>query len=300
MSYRTDNAIIMCAGTSSRFAPLSYEKPKALTVVRGEVLLERQIRQLKEAGIPEIILVLGYKKEQFYYLKEKYGVTLVENKEYLVRNNNSSIRAVRDYLGNSYICSADNYFSANPFEREVDGPYYAAVYADGETGEWCMTEDEEGFIDSVTIGGRDAWYMLGHAFWTADFSRTFLTILEEIYDEPGTADLLWEAIYMRYLDRLKLRIRRYPADYIYEFDSFDELRQFDRSYLEDSRSVILKDVAKRLSVREADLTDIRAEKNGNEASGFTFSAGGKRYAYLYAAGELTQLSEGGASAGTRT
>ena len=204
MGYVVDSAVIMCAGTSSRFAPLSYEKPKALTEVRGEILLERQIRQLIEAGVPEIVLVLGYKKEQFYYLREKFGVTLIENTEYLVRNNHSSLWAARDYLKNTYICSADNYFSENPFEREVDGGYYAAVYSQGPTQEWCLTEDAAGDIDSVTVGGEDAWYMLGHAFWTEDFSRRFLEILEDIYDLPETKDMLWEAIYMRHLDELKL------------------------------------------------------------------------------------------------
>ena len=281
MSYPVDNAIIMCAGTSSRFAPLSYEKPKALTVVKGEVLLERQIRQLKEAGVPEIILVLGYKKEQFYYLKEEFGVILIENTEYLSRNNNSSIWAARDYLKNSYICSADNYFSVNPFESRVDGAYYAAVYADGETNEWCLTEDADGYIDSVTIGGKNAWYMMGHAFWTEDFSREFLGILSQIYDLPETAGMLWEAIYMRYLDRLKLKIRRYPSDAIYEFDSLDDLRQFDESYITDTRSPILKEIAKRLSVRESDLTDIEVIKDGNTAAGFTLLAAGKPYRFLY-------------------
>ncbi len=291
MSYAVDNAIIMCAGTSSRFAPLSYEKPKALTVLKGEVLLERQIRQLQEAGVPEIILVLGYKKEQFAYLKEKYGVTLVENTEYLTRNNNSSIWAARGYLKNSYVCSADNYFTANPFEREVDCSYYAAVYADGPTGEWCLTEDADGYIDSVTIGGSNAWYMLGHTFWSREFSRKFLEILTRIYDLPETADLLWEGIYMRHLDQLKMKIRRYGADAIYEFDSLDELRQFDESYVTDTRSAILKEIAARLSVAEADLTDIRAVKDGVTAAGFTFLARGKPYRYLYEGGELDGLYE---------
>ena len=80
MIYNVDNAVIMAAGTASRFAPLSYEKPKALIKVKGEILIERQIRQLKEAGIAEIIIVVGYKKEQFDYLREKYDVKIIENK----------------------------------------------------------------------------------------------------------------------------------------------------------------------------------------------------------------------------
>lgn len=59
MGNKVDNAVIMAAGTASRFAPLSYEKPKALIEVRGEILIERQIRQLLEVGIKEIILVVG-------------------------------------------------------------------------------------------------------------------------------------------------------------------------------------------------------------------------------------------------
>ena len=146
MHCKVDNAIIMAAGVSSRFAPISYERPKALIKVKNEVLIERQIRQLKEAGVPQIIVVVGYKKEQFSYLQEQFGVVIVENPEYAVRNNNGSIYAVRKYLKNSYICSADNYFTNNPFEKEVSGSYYAAVYAAGATNEWCMEEDDNGLL----------------------------------------------------------------------------------------------------------------------------------------------------------
>ena len=212
MRYQADNAVIMAAGTSSRFAPLSFERPKALIEVRGEVLIERQIRQLREAGIGEIIVVTGYKAEQFAYLADRFGVRLVHNPDYLTRNNNASIWAAREQIRNTYVCSSDNYFTVNPFAREVDDAYYAAVYAPGETKEWCMTEGPDGYIDSVTVGGSHAWYMLGHTFWSEDFSRRFLEILERIYDLPETAGLLWESIYMAHLDRLKMRIRRYPDD----------------------------------------------------------------------------------------
>ena len=71
------NAIILAAGTSSRFVPLNFEKPKGLLEVKGEVLVERQIRQLIEAGICDITIVVGYKAEMFRYLSDKYGVSIV-------------------------------------------------------------------------------------------------------------------------------------------------------------------------------------------------------------------------------
>ncbi|MEE1517610.1 MAG: NTP transferase domain-containing protein [Lachnospiraceae bacterium] len=276
------NAIIMAAGTSSRFAPLSYEKHKGLIEVKGEVLVERQIRQLRQAGIEEIIIVTGYKAEQFEYLKDKFGVMLVHNSEYLTRNNNSSIKAVKEYIGDSYICSVDNYFSTNPFETEVAESYYAAVYSDGKTQEWCMTEDAEGYINSVVIGGENAWYMLGHTFWDKEFTERFLKILDEIYDEPETRNLLWESIFEKHLDVLKMRIKKYSDDVIYEFDTLDELRIFDSSYVSDSRSNIIKDVSKRLGVNESEITQLISIKdNTNEAVGFEFVVKNCCYEYIY-------------------
>lgn len=45
------NAIIMLIGTCSRFVLLSQEKPKGLLEVKGENLIERQMRQFYEAGV---------------------------------------------------------------------------------------------------------------------------------------------------------------------------------------------------------------------------------------------------------
>ncbi len=280
--YKVDNAVIMAAGTASRFAPLSYEKHKALITVKGEVLIERQIRQLQEAGVPEIYIVTGYKSEQFDYLKEKFGVHLVHNSEYLVRNNNSSIYAVKDILKNTYICSSDNYFSQNPFESEVSDCYYAAVYADGPTKEWCMDYDEDGIITDVQIGGKNAWYMLGHTFWDETFSQKFVEILEKIYDLPETKDLLWESIYINNIDELKMKIRKYSDDVVFEFDTLDELREFDTDYVNNTHSEILKSVAKELNCEEKDLTEVLSYKDAdNSAAGFMFTYNNQKYKYSY-------------------
>ena len=72
--YHVDNAIILAAGMCSRFKPLSDTKPKAFLKVKGEILIERMIRQLIEAEIPEIYIVVGHQKEAFSYLAEKYGM----------------------------------------------------------------------------------------------------------------------------------------------------------------------------------------------------------------------------------
>lgn len=278
---KVNNAIIMAAGTASRFAPLSFEVHKALIEVKGEVLIERQIRQLKEASIDEVIIVTGYKAEQFEYLKEKFGVKLIHNPDYLTRNNNASIWVAREYLKNSYICSSDNYFFNNPFEAEVENCYYSAVYAEGETIEWCIEEADDGRIKNVVVGGKDSWVMLGHVFWSEEFSKKFLSILEDEYDQPETVDKLWETIYIDHINELDMKIKKYPSDFIFEFDTLDELREFDTSYIEDTRSEILKGLAQKLGVEEKQIVKVKAFKDkNNAAAGFTFEAG-QKYKYYY-------------------
>lgn len=152
--YKVDNAIIMAAGLSSRFAPISYEKPKGLLRVKGEILIERQIRQLQEAGITDICVVVGYKKEYFFYLQKKFGVTVVINPEYATKNNVSTLYHVRDQLKNSYICSSDDYFTQNPFEQYMYHAAYASVFVEGDTSEWCLTTDTHSRITGIRVGGQ--------------------------------------------------------------------------------------------------------------------------------------------------
>jgi len=286
--YKVDNAVILAAGTSSRFTPLSYERHKALTEVKGEILIERQIRQLRKAGIHKIYIVTGYMAEQFEYLRNKYGIELIHNPEYLTRNNNGSIWAARSVICNTYICSADNYFADNPFGKQVEGAYYSALYSEGLTHEWCITE-KEGIIDSVTIGGKDSWYMLGHVFWDEQFSSRFLSILEKVYKKTETIGKLWEDIYIEHITELPLRMRKYPDGAIYEFDTLDELREFDPSYITDTRSSILRSIAAELGITEAEIKCIRAYKGCDaSAAGFTFETRGKKYKYGYDSRKLEE------------
>ena len=288
--YSVDNAVIMAAGASSRFAPLSYESPKALIEVKGEILIERQIRQLREAGVPEIYVVVGYMAERFSYLEEKLGVHIVKNTEYLTRNNHSSIYAVRDILKNTYICSADNYFQANPFESQIDDSYYAALYSNGPTNEWCMQTDENGYITDVRVGGSNAWYMLGHAFWSEEFSAKFKKILVDMYDRPETAGLFWENIFIDNIADLPMRMRKYEDDVIFEFDSIDELRLFDTSYVEDTRSSILKYIAVQLGCRESEIVRIQAYKGQDTtAAGIRFDFRGNLFEFAYADQHLRRI-----------
>ena len=260
--YAVENAVILAAGLSSRFAPISYERPKGLLKLRGEVLIERQIKQLQAAGIHDIVIVVGYKKESFFYLEDRYGVKIVVNRAYTERNNNSSLMLVKEILGNTYICSSDNYFEENPFEAHVWKAYYSAEWSEGPTDEWCLKVGARDRITGVTIGGENAWYMIGHAYLDRAFSERLRDILDVEYDLPQTKDKLWEDLYAEHITEFDMRIHRYDPPIIHEFDSLDELREFDPLFLENLDSEIFDNITAVLGCTKSEIRDVYPLKQG--------------------------------------
>ena len=278
------NAIIMAAGMSSRFAPISFERPKGLLRVKGEILIERQIKQLQEAGIDDITVVVGYMKEKFFYLEDKMNVKIIVNEDYYRYNNTSSLIRVADRIDETFICSSDNYFTENVFLEKPARAYYSAVYASGETDEWCVDVDAEDVISKVTIGGSDSWFMSGHVYFDHDFSTKFLKLLTKEYTTEECRNNLWEHLYMRHLDVLKMKIKRYSENVIKEFDSLDELKLFDDKYIYNTDSKIIAHICQVLKCKEEDIKDIHSIKQGLTNSSFYFTVKGdegKEEKYVY-------------------
>ena len=111
------NAVILAAGFGMRMVPINRELPKGLLEVNNEPLIERQIRQLQKAGITEIYIIVGFLKEKYEYLIDKYKVKLIFNPDYAAKNNLHSLRLAAEYLSNTYIVPCDIWCDQNPFSR---------------------------------------------------------------------------------------------------------------------------------------------------------------------------------------
>lgn len=272
------NAIIMAAGMSSSFAPLTYEKPKGLMKVKGEILIERQIRQLQEAGITDITIVVGYMKEQFFYLEDKFGVKIVVNEDYFQYHNTSTLMCVLDKIDETYICSSDNYYTENVFLAKPDMATYAAEFSSGHTDEYCVTTDSNDIITSVTEGGFNSWYMVGYAYFDHDFSTKFKQILQKEYKEdPQVKFHIWEDLYIRYIAELPMKLHKYSSGTIWEFDTLDQLREFDPYYVDNTDTKIFVNICNVLHCDQHDIFDIRAIKQGLTNTSFSFKVAGGQY-----------------------
>lgn len=319
-NYRVDGALIIAAGFGSRFVPLTFEMPKGLLEVFGERMIERQICQLHEAGITDITIAVGYLKEKFEYLIDKYDVKLLYNPEYAGKNTLATIYRARKVLQgrNMYVLSSDNWMRENMYHTYECGAWYSSVFQKGETKEWCLSFNKKGRVTDVKVGGRDQWVMYGPVYFSREFSAQFLPVLEAYYKTPGTEQFYWEQVYVDMLtgeakrrleqedetvfkeaqeasgtpasewDGIGMDVNRQPEDQVYEFENLEELRGFDPKYQTHSDNAAMKLVAEVFRVPESEITDIRCLKSGMTNKSFLFKVG-ERHCICRIPGPGTEL-----------
>ena len=277
--FRVDGAVILAAGFGSRFVPLTFEAPKGLLEVFGERMIERQIGQLHEAGVTDIYIMVGYLKEKFEYLIDKYDIKLIYNPEYASKNTLATVYHAQDIMRgrNMYLLPSDNWLRENMYHAYECGSWYSAVYMEGDTSEWCMTYNKKGRITDVVIGGADSWVMYGPAFLSREDSVPFLNLIESYYKHPGTEQLHWEQVVADHCDAFPLYMNFQPEHQVYEFENLEELRAFDPRYQSKSDNEALALIAKVFHIEESDIQDIQCLKAGMTNKSFLFTVDGSHY-----------------------
>ena len=94
--------IILAAGRGSRLYPLTLNKPKGLLDVGGETILDRLIRQFRDIGVSDILMVVGYQKE---HLTRHFGdsVRYKTYEDFSKTNNFHTLWSVREELDDDVI-----------------------------------------------------------------------------------------------------------------------------------------------------------------------------------------------------
>lgn len=104
-------AIILAAGRGSRMKDLTEERPKCLVELRGKALLDWQLEALRAAGINEIAIVTGYKRE----LLAGRGLVEFHNPRWDESNMVSSLACAQEWLldGPCIVSYSDIFYEAN-------------------------------------------------------------------------------------------------------------------------------------------------------------------------------------------
>jgi CTP:phosphocholine cytidylyltransferase-like protein len=230
--YRVKKALILAAGFGSRMVPATNDKPKPMVTVHGVRLIDTLLDALILAGITDITLVRGYRKERFDELKDKYPfLTFVDNDIYDKANNISSVMKALDRLqGGCYLCEADLFIS-NPsvitkyqYCSNILGSYSL------ETDDWSFQSDH-GHICNYQKGNTYCYNYYGISYWTSWDCEQLRADFKEVWEGPGGSDYFWEFIpLVLKKERYQVEIRQCRKQDIIEIDNYYELAQLDSSY----------------------------------------------------------------------
>ena len=229
--YRVRKAIILAAGFGQRLAPVTLDTPKPLVKVNGVRILDTLLDALYAKGITNIIIVRGYKKEQFDQLLEKYPtLRFIDNPEFNLANNISSAVHAIEQIDRCYICEADLYITNQDVinKYEYRSNYLGAKVA--ETDDWCFKK-KNGILSDYQLGGTDCYQAFGISFWDGEDAEKLKTDLRKVYSMRGGKENLWEMVPLKIMSKnYRLEIRKCHKSDIIEIDNFIELIAADPSY----------------------------------------------------------------------
>lgn len=277
--HKVDSALILACGMGLRLAPLTYDTPKSFLKIKGERMIERQIEQLHEAGIKDITIMVGYLKEHFEYLIDKYGVKLVYNPEYKEKNTLATFYHARNIIKNKnvYICVSDVYMTENLYHTYEAESYYIGAFRKDCKNEWRYDHNSQNEIKGFILGGENDYILVGPCFLTKEYLDSLIPFIEKYYHMSHTANFYWENVLEENFKTLPtLCVYKVDEDVIHEFDSLSDISDFDKT-IDSYGSKAISFVSEALGCRETDIKNIELIKEGLTNKSYKFDFGDNKY-----------------------
>lgn len=263
------NAVILAAGYGMRMVPINTEEPKGLLEVKGETLIERLISQLHEVGVQNIKVVVGFMKEHYEFLIDKYNVKLVVNSHYKDWNNIYSLFLVKDDISDTYVLPCDVWFEKNPFSTIEDESWYLFGEEQVPGSNWQVKNNEK-----VRFNSSKGNKMIGLAYLNEMQGKNISKLLEKSIEEKQYASF-WEDV-LENKKNFLLKGKLISDNSHAEINSYEQLLDLDSgsTHLKNDAIEIIENI---LKVNKKDIHNIHTLKKGMTNRSFIFTVNNKRY-----------------------
>ena len=267
------NAIRLAAGYGLRMTPINREIPKGLLEIKGEIIIERIIKQLYEVEIYEIYIVVGFMKEKYEYLIDKYGVKLIVNTDYAIKNNLYSLKLASRFLSNSYIIPCDIWCNANPFSKyEFYSWYMIGNWLDKESKIYVNHKKELKLTKNLDKGNA----MLGICYLNDQYARKVKKRLNNMCLDPKYNCSFWEETIFFKKSNFAIYAKMMKRNEVAEINTYEQLRDFDENSNQLKNDAIFT-IEKVFNVTNKEINNISILKKGMTNRSFLFECDSKKY-----------------------
>ncbi|WP_354133323.1 phosphocholine cytidylyltransferase family protein [Bradyrhizobium sp. RT9a] len=237
-------AVILAAGSGSRLRPLTDLCPKPLIKVNGTPILHNALRNLEAAGVEDVTIVVGYRKDAIQYAcGSRFGglrINYVESSVFNRTGSAYSLWLARDALlsGDCFLLEGDVFFEEDALRYLMLGEAtdVAAVAPFDKLMEGsAVLLSDSGFISGVRMkqnaanlledGPRLFKTMNLLRFSAPTLRSTIVPALDDIIGS-GATQAYTEELLAYLVERRGLQLAAARCDDLrwYEIDSIDDLR----------------------------------------------------------------------------
>jgi len=129
---KINQAVILAAGRGTRMRELTAEVPKPMIEVRGKPVLQHIIEGLRDAGIRECLLVVGYRADavrNFFSDGSRHNIAIQYATQTVQDGTGRVVDLARDFVGNSPFALSYGDILVDPtnYKRVVDFPHNIAA-----------------------------------------------------------------------------------------------------------------------------------------------------------------------------
>lgn len=269
-THHPQRAVILAAGYGMRMVPINTEEPKGLLEVQGEPLIERLIKQLRAVNVNNIQIVVGFMKEHYEYLIDKYDVKLLVNSHYSDWNNLYSLYLAKNQLANGYVVPSDVWFKDNPFSNIEDESWYSFSTQTTDQSMWRVNAKDR-VVRTKQPGNR----MIGVAYLNQEDADRLADRLNQRVDKHEGLSEFWESALIQG-NRFALSGKLVSSDRYAEINSYEELRDLDGSS-DHLKNDAIDVITKALNVSNDEIHNIRVLKKGMTNRSFIFECQDRHY-----------------------
>lgn len=267
------NAIILASSRGIKKTSIGSEIPKGLLEVEGQPLIERLILQLHEVGIFDIKIVVGFLKEKYDYLIDRYGVELVYNPNYEEKSTTHSLAFVLDKISNTYIVPSDIWADENPFSsREMYSWYLVSDELDGES--YIRMNRQRELV--TTEPGEKGNTMLGISYLLEEEANVLHDVVVGYIKDKDYDTSFWEEALFSGQGKITIYGKRPSQNEVAKIANYEELKEVEYKS-KDIESDIMSLICREMGIGKDEIEDVLIMQKGMTNNAFKFTVKGKQY-----------------------
>ena len=149
-------AIILAAGEGTRFRPLTKNRPKVMLPVANLPILEHVLNSVAAAGIRDITVVVGYKKEQVMTFLNTYPIpvqVVVQDKQLGTAH---ALSMAKEYVHTkTLVLAGDNYVDPESLRSILDKENAVLVASHSSPADFGVISKDDGILTGIVEKPKD-------------------------------------------------------------------------------------------------------------------------------------------------